>query len=497
MKIWSITLILLIVFKTYSQGNTEEFNTLNAYKSCILKGETQDIEDFISEDFRVGVYQSPMATKYFGDVIENITRPNTMFWDAVLEKQGKRYCKVHYVFSDHEEVSNVIFSKKGKLLYSDYLDKKAFNFDRYGTSKKVATIPFKYNQGAIILKVKLNGSERELNMLFDTGADGLALKSDLQKAMNVKVSSKRNVFVPGGEITVNYSKENSIELGDFKLENQNMVMFPRIREGIDGIVGGSNFFRNYITEVNFELSQIRLYTFGENNFFEDYEVTSFRYSQGVPTIPIVISSQGNTFESEFILDAGANYQAIMFGSGTKQQDEALLAQSMRPLFTTYNTSVGHKNPVEMGLVDSISFAGLTFKDASLAVEAYDAERHAAHEVLGSIGIQFLRRLNWVIDLNTYHFYTQKHTESMLPLDFVLGDYLLGYVNNVLVVKRHLKEVVVTSNTDDLTLKQWDRIMSIDGVSFKDLDSNKIKEFQKNKKVPIQIYRRGQMLNIEI
>lgn len=495
MKISVFILSFLMTLNSFSQGTEQEFKTLNTYKACLLKGDKSLIGDFVSKDFRLGVYQAPMATKFFVDVIEKVNKPSTMYWDAVTEENGKRFCTVHYVFGEKEIVSNVVFSRNGKLLYSDYLDQKGFGFNRYGESKKIATFPFIYDRGAIILKAKLNDSDRVLNMLFDTGADGMALTDNLKDEIGIKITEERNVFVPGGEMKVNFSSGNTLKLDGFVLKNQNLVLFPKIRPGIDGILGGSNFFRSYITEVNFERHEIILYSFGENSFFKDYNSTEFRYSEGIPTIPITINSGGNTFESEFILDAGAGYQAIMFGSGTKLEDESLLIKSMKPLYNTVNKSVGHQSPVQVGLTDSISFAGLTFSKASLAVESYEEGRHKGHNVLGSIGIQFLRRFNWVIDLNTYNLYTKMNPETMLPLDFVIDNYIVGYINNVLAVKRNLTTEQGTDDGEEDPLKIWDRIISIEGISAKELDEQKISKLQQQDSLKLQVLRKGKSVEV--
>ncbi|GAA4302498.1 aspartyl protease family protein [Aestuariibaculum suncheonense] len=494
---WVLIVLLGLAVNSFAQDYSKELNTLNNYKACLLKADKSLIKNFISEDFRLGVYQHPQASTFFSDFIDNVERPTDIYWDEISGDKEKSNCQVHYVFGEKELISKVVFSEDGKLLYSDYLDQKGFNFNRYGKSEKIATFPFTYDRGSIILKAKLNKSDRVLNMMFDTGADGLALKADLQEEMEVEITEKRKVFVPGGEMTVNFSAGNTLTIGDFTLKNQNMVMFSKIKPGLDGIIGGANLFRNYITEVNFERHEIILYSFGVNDFFKEYNATTFRYSEGVPTIPITIASEGNTFESEFILDAGAGYQAIMFGSGTKHQDEDLLIKSMKPLFKTYNVSVGHKSPVQIGLVDSINFAGLTFKNASLAVESYEERRHKGHNAFGSIGIEFLRRFNWVIDLNTYKLYTKKNTETVLPLDFVIEDYLIGYINNVLVVKRNLTTEQGTEASETDPLKLWDRIVTIDGVSAKDLNEALVSKIKEKETVKLQVFRKGQLIDVEL
>ncbi len=498
MKKTCITILMLYVaINSIAQKTNNEINTLNTYKACLLNSDKSLIPSVIASKFRLAIYQAPMATKYFEQFIDQVQQnPTDIYWDSITEKEGVRSCKVHYVFNDKEDVSHVVFSEDGKLLYSDYLDVKGFNFNRYAESKKIATLPFTYNRGAIIVKAKLNGKDRVLNLMFDTGADGLALKADLQDEMAVKITEQRNVFVPGGQMKVNFSSGNTVTMGNLELTNQNLVLFPKIKPNIDGILGGSNLFRNYITEVNFERSEIVLYTFGNNSFFNDYNATNITYSTGVPTIPLNIYSSGKHFTSEFILDAGAGYQAIMFGSGTQYHDEKALNNSLKPLYESHNLSVGHKSPIKVGIADSINFAGLSFKNASLAVESYQAERHKAHNVKGSIGIQFLRRFNWVVDLNTYKFYTKK-TQQMLPLDFVVNHYLIGYINNVLCVKRNLSTKNGTDAKDDQPLKLWDRIISIDNISFKTMQTEDIEAFKQKDSLNFKILRKGQIIGVAI
>ena len=492
-RLLSIALLLPHLF--WAQKKEVMESTLKNYKQCLLTKDANLIGGLVAPDFRLGVYQNPIALPLLRDFLKNVPAPDSIFWDKPQTTAKKKWCNVHYIVQQKEQISKVFFAANGLLLYSDWLDKKGFNFDRYGQSKQIGVIPFVYENGSIIVKAQLNSNSKVLNMLFDTGADGLALRADLQNEMGVKITESRTINVPGGQMQVNYSEGNTLQVDGFNLQNQSLVLFPKIKPGVDGLIGGANLFRKYITEIDFENHQIILYSFGVNSKFEKYNATSMQYKNGVPSIPIEVKSKGQTFNSEFIIDAGAGYQAILFGSGTQQQNETLLHESLQPLFQTYNYSMANKSPIKIGLADQINFAGLTFTNASFAVESYDAQKHKEHTVNGSIGIEFLRRFNWVVDLNSYTFYSQKNRYTDLPLDFVVGDYLFGYQNETLLVKRYLKSEDGRNTDANASLKPGDVIESIQYIKANVITKNDIIRLQKETELSIHILRKGKSLEV--
>ena len=65
-------------------------------------------------------------------------------------------------------------------------------------SKLQAKIPFETEHGSIILKVRLNNNSRILRLLFDTGADGMAIDQSTADSIGLKISRKQNATVVGG-----------------------------------------------------------------------------------------------------------------------------------------------------------------------------------------------------------------------------------------------------------------------------------------------------------
>ena len=83
-----------------------------------------------------------------------------------------------------------------KLLYTDIFD-QLYGMNRYKKSVLIAKIPFEVQDGSIILTVKVNNSQRPLKLLFDTGADGMAITKALADSVGIKATRQQSTSVCG------------------------------------------------------------------------------------------------------------------------------------------------------------------------------------------------------------------------------------------------------------------------------------------------------------
>lgn len=89
-----------------------------------------------------------------------------------------------------EEESVVAFDRFGKILFVDYFD-RLFGDSRYRKPALVAEVPFRVEQGSIILDARLNDSPRRMSFLLDTGADGMAIRRTLADSIGLKPGIRR------------------------------------------------------------------------------------------------------------------------------------------------------------------------------------------------------------------------------------------------------------------------------------------------------------------
>lgn len=86
-----------------------------------------------------------------------------------------------------------------------------------GKAKEVARIPFESHNGTIIVTVKLNDFPRPLKLLFDTGADGMAVDQGLADSIGLKITRTQKASVVGGSMDISVSTGNTVHMGNLIL----------------------------------------------------------------------------------------------------------------------------------------------------------------------------------------------------------------------------------------------------------------------------------------
>ncbi len=462
--------ILIFLGSCTSAKDANIKETLEKYKQCLQNRNEQLIKEIADESFRFGVYQQPHSGNMFASFIKMAEAPDSVYWDEVQTDKDKTYCMVHYLFPNKKVSSTVTFSDKGRLIFSEWLDERGRNFKRNTPSKFVTSIPFCYKNGKLQVKAQLNNSAKELNMIFDTGADGMALRTDLQEECRIKIARNHTANVPGGQVQTKISEGNTLIFDSLRISDQNLVLFDNLTsKGIDGIIGGSNLFRDYIVELDFDKQLIRLYTHGKFTIPKNYQQCDMTYKDGVPTVPFLIYKNDKVFKSHFIFDTGAGYEAILFGSGFKELAKDSITKHIPALYHSYNYSIGHRSKIIIGQADSVNLANMTFEKVNLAMEPYNENNHGRHNILGSIGIKTLTRFNWIVDLTAYKIYSKPNHYTKLPMAFTINGFLFEYVGN------HLK-VMFPLNPDAKKNKQLlpgDDILMIDDIPAAKLTTEKI------------------------
>ncbi len=484
--------LLLVISITLSCTNTpnHSLSTLNNYKSALINKDTSLILTTLSDNFRVRIHQRPIANTMVKNLLLYTQLPDSVSFGEIQNKNGLDKISVSYHFkSDSIITSDITLSSEGKIIFSDYFD-HIYSFNRYKKSTKVSTVPFELKHGSILVKARLNNSSEPLNMLFDTGADGMALKSSLTKDIDVKITNERTTNVPGGQVKVKFSKDNSIYFDSLTIANQNMVIFDHIGRESDAILGGANLFRNYITEVNFDKQLISLYTHGQFTAPQDYFAVDLDYSAGIPVIPFSFYSNNNLFKSSFVFDTGAQYDAIMFGPGVKEHN---ISQHIPALYSSFNHSPGKASHIDIGMVDSLTLAGFTFKNVNLAMERYDANRHAKQKISGSLGIELLRRMNWIVDLTNYKLYLKPNAYSKQPFGFKIKNYMFELNhNNRLFLKHKIKTDLSPDN-----LQPGDEIIYINNLLPGQLSVEQISKLNHEKLVTLIVLRDSSSFKVEM
>lgn len=329
-------------------------------------------------------------------------------------------------------------------------------------SKLITTIPFEMVNGSIILKVKINDKKRTLRLLFDTGADGMAVSKSMADSLDLKVTHSNNASVVGGSMKIDVSRGNEVHLeSGFILKNQGIGVFPKLDKGFDGLIGNT-MTRQYVTKVDFNKYELSLYE------FDNYE-----YEKGGTIIPIsapeglfIISGnvevvQGKSYTGNFVFDTGASYNLICFRPFVRQH--RLLVSGFKSDYHASIVSMGVSSPTFNGKAASFSFANTpALKNMPVTLMASSGQNENWTPGFdGSIGMGIISRYNFTINRKKNEINLVPNHSINYPHSFVLSPYILGFnLKGEMEILNHVR--VIFDN--EISLATGTKINSINGIS---------------------------------
>lgn len=118
------------------------------------------------------------------------------------------------------------------------------------------TIPFTLGENnKIYIKVAINNSEK-LNFMYDTGADGCAIKkSILDKKTIIKIDGSEENIGIGGTSIVETSSKNILHVGNILKTTQKLIILDYENDFEDGIIGWP-YFENKVVNINYSIKKI-------------------------------------------------------------------------------------------------------------------------------------------------------------------------------------------------------------------------------------------------
>ena len=329
-------------------------------------------------------------------------------------------------------------------------------------SKPVATIPFEMVNGSIVLKVKINQNGKSLRLLFDTGADGMAVDKSLADSLSLKITRSNNASVVGGNMKIEVSDGNDVQLeGGFVLKNQGIAIFPQMRDHLDGLIGNT-ITRRYVTKVDFNKYELSLYD------FDNYE-----YEKGGTIVPITIPSglfiipgnveiaAGKSYLGNFVFDSGASYNLICFRPFVRQNK--LLTSGFVSEYHASTVSMGIASPTFNGKANSFSFTNTqAIKNLPITLMAGGGQNENWNPGFdGSIGMGIISRYNFTINRKKNEIYLTPNHSYNYPLNFVLGSYQFGFnLKGELTVQSAVKP----TPSGEIILKAGAKIIAINNLS---------------------------------
>lgn len=472
-----IFLFSILIFGCAVQAQNDIQKAIETFEKAFQNKDYNGMKNLLAPQFTVGVGDASSNEYYLNGIFNAFPVLDSIQVGKKVAIKNETYVLVDFFFKGKDKKpSQIVFNSENKMLYVTFFD-GLYKVDRNAAVKEVASIPFQIIENGIAIKIKLNKADREFLMLFDTGADGMALNPDSAYKAGVVVTKNKSASVVGGSQQVQYSADNTIYLGDQVLKNQGLVIFPK--HGVYDGLFGANLLRNYITSVNFDTMTIDLYNFGDFHYWGKAKPFVFDYKSGLPVVKMNLTfDDKKTVEGSFTFDTGAGYDLIAYGPFNHKNN---LEASLKTEYTSVNYSLGKQTKIVGGAIPNVAINGNNFPNVTVALQEYDEANKNWAFADGSLGIDLIKRFNFTIDLLHKTVYLEPNKNFKKAPSFYLSGLDLDFDENQnLLVKRVLDQ----QNEDLKKVKIGAKVTQINDFEAKDLvkpeNLKKLKETKESK-----------------
>ncbi len=328
------------------------------------------------------------------------------------------------------------------------------------SSRLLVKVPFETEHGSVILKVRINNSPKVLRLLFDTGADGMAISQSLADSIGLKITRKQNASVVGGNMEIQVSDGNTVHLDDFEVKNQGIAVFKEMHKDLDGIIGNT-IARRYITKVDYDRKELSLYNFGDYQYEKEGASIPFTMPSGLFIIPGSLSITTEPVHTgDFVFDTGASYSLICFRPFVKKNK--LLVSGFKAEYSGSTTSMGMTTPTFGGRAATFSFSNMpVIKNMPVTLMAGGGQSESWSPGFdGSIGVRLISRYNFTINMQKKEIHFSPNKTYSYPYDFSIGGFLFGFDLNGDLVIQGLTAV----ENPKVSLRTGAKVLSINGLS---------------------------------
>ena len=280
-------------------------------------------------------------------------------------------------------------------------------------------IPFHLaGDNRIYVTAFVNGSD-SLNFLVDTGASSLVLNTNSPRLQGyIHKGEETDNLGATGSSTVEYSHDNSVKIGTIQYEKAGCAHIPYPPEYWDGVVG-LNALRAFNIEINYD--DMTIYCYSKK---VPLETTSglipftFEYKYDVPFITLPVKISGNEYDLLLEVDTGSDRVIDLNTPFVKSHN---LLDTQKP-FAISHISSSDEGGGELRNVffDEVSVGPYILPKVAGAFSTLTEGMLSKSDIDGTIGNNFLKRFNMIIDFKAKTLYLQPNNYFWTPFyDFLV------------------------------------------------------------------------------
>lgn len=381
------------------------------------------------------------------------------------------------------------------LLLSIVKETKAQEVFSPPPAEKLTEFPFKLLSGGIILiRARIDDYEDTLNFVLDTGSGGISLDSSTTAYLGVKTEpSSRMVRGIAGVKRVSFAYNHILHLPGLSVEkldfhiNDYDILSSAYGVRIDGIIGYS-FFRNYIVSINYDDSQVQVFSPGAYK----YPRGGYMLKPKFTNIPIEKATlrDNNEFTSSFYFDTGAGLCLLL---NEETVADSSLLKKKRKRYKTEAQGLGGRKEMSITVIREVKIGNYRFR--SVPVYIFEDEFNVtSYPVLaGLIGNDLLRRFNLVLNYPNKEIFMKPNTHYKDVFDYSYTGLGMYIVDGAITIT----DIMPKSPAEIAGIEVGDIVLGIGNNFTGNIQEYKTLLQNANAKIDIFISRNGELKEIRL
>lgn len=364
--------------------------------------------------------------------------------------------------------------------------------------QSLAQIPFELNGNQVFLRVRVNGSE-PLWFGLDTGASGTVINTATAEALGLKMEGSGRTTGAGGQVQSSSVRGVRLDIGSARLESLDAMTLAltsienAMGHRMDGILG-SEFFRRYVVELDYERLLIHLYEPAGFVYQGRGESLPLTFALNHPYVHAKVAMPGREpVEGKFVLDTGSNFPLILLDSFVR---EKRLAESLTKTLKVMGRGVGGEVSMPVGRTGRLMLGSFSLEQpvTSFPQTGWFAREGAA----GNIGSAVLRRFKVTFDYSRSRMFLEPNRLYPEPFEYDMSG--LQFVTESPSFKTvTILRVLSDSPAAEAGLRQGDQIVSIEGRPVTDIKLAALREMlrQPDRRYALQVRRGAETVSAEL
>jgi hypothetical protein len=373
--------------------------------------------------------------------------------------------------------------------------------------KKRVQIPIEVYNNLIVVPVVLNGA-LPLKFILDTGVrTSILTQKTFSDILNLQYTRKYSISGPGGDKLVDaYVTNNvSIDLPGVSGKGHAMLVLAEdylelrnyLGTDVHGILGYELFSR-FIVEIDYQKKLLTLMTperFRKRGKFQTIPM-EIQDTKPYIIVPLVLQD-GTSIEAKLLVDSGASHGLMLeTSSDPRIKVPELRVSSLlgRGLGGEIFGKVGRIKAVKMG-TNTLQNVVANFPDPNSYIDSLKIGNVFRN---GAIGGEILSRFTVVFNFPKERIFIKKNASFKNDFFYNLSGITIKAKGSALNIFE-VTEVREKSASELGGIQPGDEILSVNGISAKNLDLNSVNGFFNSKpgrKIKLEISRNGERLKKE-